>query len=101
MRDHLSGKRTVKAGGAVILGKGDKYLCMHVAIDIETESAFEVEMISLLIEIDMAGTREATIFSDCKSTLALLSGQNRWSFFNVEKARGNYTKEGESASRKI
>jgi hypothetical protein len=83
LRDVLSGKRTVKAGGAVILGKGDRYLCIHVAIDIETESAFEVEMISLLIAIDIAGTRDVTIYSDCKSALSLLNGRNRGAFFNI------------------
>jgi hypothetical protein len=83
LRDHLSGRRTVEAGGAVILGKGEKYLCLHIRIDLDTDSAFEVEMISLLVAIEIAGSRDITIYSDCKSALSLLNGRNRGSFFNI------------------
>jgi hypothetical protein len=83
VRDHLSGRKKVYAGGAVILGKGKKYCCIHINIDIETESAFEVELISLLIAIDIAGGRDVTIYSDCKSALAILNGEHRGAFYNI------------------
>ena len=81
--DHLSGRKKVSAGGAVILGKGKKYCCIHINIDIETESSFEVELISLLIAIDIAGGRDVTIYSDCKSALAILNGEHRGAFYNI------------------
>ena len=54
MKDFLSGKREIIAGGAVVLRKGDKYFPIYVEMDIELDSAFEAELISLLIAISMA-----------------------------------------------
>jgi hypothetical protein len=71
LRDHLSGRRVVEAGGAVVLCKGDKYLCIHIEIDLDNDSAFEIEMISLLVAMDIAAGADVTIFSDCKSALSL------------------------------
>ena len=49
----------------------------------ETESAFDTEMIFLLIAIDICVDKDVTIYSDCKSALALLNGHNKGSFFNI------------------
>ena len=53
------------------------------SMDVDLESAFEAEMISLLVAIDMVRDREVTIFSDCKSALALLNGEMRGGFLNI------------------
>jgi ribonuclease HI len=83
LRGHLAGRNRVTAGGAVVLGKGDKFFCISVDIDFETESAFEIEMVSLLVAIDIAGPRSVTIYSDCKSALTVLVGGYKGNFQNI------------------
>ena len=75
MKEFLSGKREIVAGGAVVLRKGDKYFPIYVEMVIELDSAFEAELISLLIAIAMARDTEVDIYSDCKSALEVLKGK--------------------------
>ena len=83
LREFLGGISDNKAGGAIVLEKGDKFLCIRIEMDVETESAFDTEMIFLLIAIDICVDKDVTIYSDCKSALALLNGHNKGSFFNI------------------
>jgi hypothetical protein len=64
LREFLGGISDIKAGGAIVLAKGDKFLCIRIEMDVETESAFDTEMISLLIAIDICGGKDVTIYSD-------------------------------------
>jgi len=82
-RSFLSGEKETTTGGAVVLRKGEKFLLIHIEMDIELESAFEAEMISLLTAVDIVRDREATIYSDCKSALSLLNNQMRGAFLNI------------------
>jgi hypothetical protein len=52
-------------------------------MDIELDSAFEAELISLLIAISMARDMEVNIYSDCKSALEVLKGKYKGSFLNM------------------
>ncbi len=83
VRDILSGKKQVRTGGAVILNKGDKYVTIRVDMDVETGSAFEAELISLLVAMEIAGQIDVTIYSDCKSALSILLGRNKGTFFSL------------------
>ncbi len=47
------------------------------------ESAFEVELISLIIAITLYKGSPITIYSDCKSALSILNGRHRGSFFGI------------------
>ena len=49
----------------------------------EVESAFEVELISLLIAIAMCRGNPMSIYSECKSALSILNGKYRGSFFSL------------------
>ena len=60
-----------------------QFLLIHVEMDLELESAFEAEVISLLTAIDIVRDREVVIFSDCKSALSLLNSQMRGAFLNM------------------
>ena len=71
-------------GGAVVLGrKGIEFTTIFIEVDVDVESAFEVEMISLLVAIAICEGKPMTIYSDCKSALKILSGRNRGSFFSI------------------
>jgi hypothetical protein len=56
---------------------------IKVDIDVEVDSAFEVELIALIIAIAMYKGSPMTIYSDCKSALSILNGKNRGSFFGI------------------
>ena len=82
-KSFLLGDSHTEAGGAIVLRQGEKFFLIRVEMDLQLESAFEAEMISLLIAIDIVRDREVTIFSDCKSALSLLNGKHRGAFLNI------------------
>ena len=63
--------------------KGLKFFLIHVGMDLELESAFEAELILLLIAVDMARGKDVIIHSDCKSALALVNSQIKGGFVNI------------------
>ncbi len=67
----------------MVLSKGNKFLTIKVDIDVETTSAFEAELISLLVAIEIAGHVDVRIYSDCKAALSILLGRNRGTFFSL------------------
>ncbi len=84
LRSLLKCEGQTHAGVAIVLCKGGKRMVgIRVEIDVEVESAFEVELISLIIAITMYKGSPMTIFSDCKSALAVLNGKHRGSFFSL------------------
>ena len=84
LRSLLKGEGQINAGGAIVLCKGGKRMVgIRIEIDVEEESAFEVELISLIIAIKIYKGSPMTIFSDCKSALAVLNGKHRGSFFSI------------------
>ena len=63
LRGLLNGKSKVAAGGAVVLGRnGCELATIFIEIDVEVDSAFEVELISLLIAISMCRGSPVPIF---------------------------------------
>jgi len=84
LRELLSGGGKIYSGGAIVLGRGGHEMTtIFIEIDVEVESAFEVELISLLIAIAMCKGNPIKIFSDCKSALSILNGKHRGSFFSL------------------
>jgi len=65
---------TVVAGGAIVLHTSRGLLSIKVDIDVEVKSAFDVEVISLLIAHEMAEGRRLNIWSDCSSAIKCLNG---------------------------
>ena len=65
IREFLNGGGIVRCGGAVVLGrKGTEFTTIFIEVDVDVESAFEVEMISLLVAIAICEGKPMTIYSD-------------------------------------
>ena len=76
LKEMLLGKGEVKAGGAVVLSNGEWFYNIEVEMDVEVESAFDTELISILIACEIAKRRRngVRIFSDCNSAIKVGNG---------------------------
>jgi hypothetical protein len=64
----------IKAGGAIVLHTNRGLLTVKVTMDVDIRSAFDAEVISLLIAHEMSGGKDVTIWSDCNSAIKCLNG---------------------------
>ena len=64
----------------MVLNKGDEWYPIFVELDIEVDSAFDVELMSLLVAIIIAGEKDVKIFTDCKSAIGVVTGGNRGNY---------------------
>ena len=69
----LLNKGEVTKGGAVVLQIGNKLVPIYVDIDISVKSAYEIEMLCLIIAHELARGINITVWSDCKSAISTLN----------------------------
>ena len=82
-REYLAGRSTVVTGGAVVLRKEGRWFPIFVEIDFDIDSAFDAELISLLIAVSMAGDKKVTIYTDCKSAMGVITGGEKGNFLSL------------------
>ena len=85
----LLGKSDRKAGGAIILSDGESWVHrLHVDIDVEVNSAFDVELISILIANEIAASlgSKVVIHSDCQAAINVANGGYSEGFLNTINA---------------
>ena len=89
MNQFLLGKFDKKAGGAIILSDGESWVHrLHVDIDVEVNSAFDVELISILIANEIAASlgSKVVIHSDCLAAIKVANGGYSEGFYNTINA---------------
>jgi hypothetical protein len=91
------GKHNKVTGGAIILSDGWSWAHrIYVEIDVEVSSAFDVELICILIANEMAVAQgsDVTIHSDCMAAIRVANGGYSEGFYNTISAwkRGDKVK---------
>jgi hypothetical protein len=74
---------SIVTGGAIVLHTNRGLLSIKVDIDVEVNSAFDAEVISLLIAHEMASGRRVDIWSDCSSAIKCLNGGGLGSYLQL------------------
>ena len=82
-REYLAGRSTVRTGGAVVLCKEGRWFPIFVEMDFDIDSAFDAELISLLIAVLMAGDKKVTIYTDCKSAMGVVTGGEKGNYLSL------------------
>jgi hypothetical protein len=70
----LLNQGVVKTGGASVIHTNRGLLTVKISMDVDVKSAFDAEVVSLLIAHEIAGNREVAIWSDCNSAIKCLNG---------------------------
>jgi hypothetical protein len=65
---------SVHSGGAIVLHTPRGLFTVKVDLDIEIKSAFDAEVISLLLAHEISSNRRTNIWSDCSSAIKCLNG---------------------------
>jgi hypothetical protein len=73
----LLGNSTPMTAGAVVLRTTRGMVTIRVEMDINSKSAFESEVVSLLIAHELSNGRPTNIWTDCEAALKALCGGNR------------------------
>ena len=97
----LLGKFDKRAGGAIILSDGMTWVHrLQVGIDVEVTSAFDVELICILIANEIAASlgSKVVIHSDCQAAINVANGGYSEGFYNTINA---WKKESEVTVEKI
>ena len=78
LRSMLLGGHKVKAGGGIVVAGEGWYSPLRVLMDVEVDSAFPVETITLLVSCLIAeGEGDIKIGSDCKGAMAAVNKKNK------------------------
>ena len=70
----LLNEGSVETAGAIVLHTNHGLFTIRVEMDIDVRSAFDAEVVSLLIAHEMARRRRVKIWSDCSSAIKSLNG---------------------------
>ena len=71
----LLGNGEIKTAGAIILHTLQGMINIKITMDIDVSSAYEAEVVSLLIAHELAKRRKVTIWTDCEAAMKRLSGR--------------------------
>jgi hypothetical protein len=70
----LLGSGETATNGAIVLHTNRGMVTIKVEMDVETKSAYDPEVVSLLIAHEIAGDRKIPIWSDCSAAIKCLNG---------------------------